>query len=88
MSPKGNKFQHRQVRLIQKSPLPTRPPAGPIEARDKSKLDRIGPHVENTIGSVVVAAFAASVGEFPPIADPFISCARQSSQSTSHLPWR
>jgi hypothetical protein len=26
MSPKGNKFQNRQVRLIQKSPLPTRPP--------------------------------------------------------------
>src|SRR2546430_6526268 len=34
MSPKGNKFQNRQVRLIQKSPLPTRPPGGAHGATD------------------------------------------------------
>src|SRR5256886_5312490 len=34
MSPKGNKFQNRQVRLSQKSPLPTRPPGGAHGATD------------------------------------------------------
>jgi hypothetical protein len=59
--------------------------ARPVEPGNETQLDRVAP-LENTIGIVIVAAFAASPNTLPPVAAS-TATGRPTSSAASHGRW-